>query len=261
MRPELRPVSTSIHEALAPPLDAGALLREVPELRLARGQEQSPFHHLDTFEHILETVRGVERELVEGRIGARVDEEGYWGLRLVGLLHDIAKPITRGEVEGHVLFVAHDTLGARLAHRVCRRLRLSARLTDLTVTLTALHLKIGFMSNPRSDYTPERLARAVGPFGEELAVFCWADRLAAQGPRLKLEHIERHRELCIEFLRKSRDLGPYPEPDYESLANRLGHPPDADVGYAASRVRLLQARGLAEDAAVRHVAELPRCEA
>jgi hypothetical protein len=27
-------------------------------------------------------------------------------------------------------------------------------------TLTALHLKIGFMGNPRSDYTPERLALA-----------------------------------------------------------------------------------------------------
>ena len=250
-----------IYEALAPPLDTGALLREVPELRLARGQGQSPFHHLDTFDHILETVRGVERELVEGRIGARVDEEGYWGIWLVGLLHDIAKPVTHGEVEGRVLFVAHDTLGARLAYHVCRRLRLAADLTDLVVTLTALHLKIGFMNNPRSDYTPERLARAAGPFGEELAVLCWADRLVAQGPHLKPEHIERHRELCVEFLRKSRDLGPYHEPDYEKLAGRLGHLPDADVGYAASRVRLLQARGLAEDAAVRHVVRLSGREA
>ena len=249
-----------IHEALAPPLDAGALFREVPELRLARGQGQGPFHHLDTFEHIFETVRGVERELAEGQIGARVGEGGHWGLRLVALLHDIAKPITRGEIEGRVLFVAHDTLGARLAHHVCRRLELSAGLTDLAVTLTTLHLKIGFMDNPRSDYTPERLARAAGPFGEELAILCWADRFAAQGPRLKPEHIERHRELCVEFLRESRDLGPYPVPDYEDLAGHLDHPPHADVGYAASRVRLLQAGGFAKDATMRHVARLSGCE-
>jgi poly(A) polymerase len=231
-----------------------ALLREVPELRLARNQGQGAFHHLDTFGHILETVRGVERELVEGgALGARLGEEGREGLRLVGLLHDVAKPITRGEVDGRLLFVAHDTLGARMARRICGRLGLSARRTDLTVTLTALHLKIGFMGNPRSDYAPERLARAAGPFGEELAVLSWADRLAARGPRLKQQHIERHRELCVEFLRVSRDLGPHPEPDYEGLASRLSHPSDADVGYAASRVRLLTARGLAEEAAIRHV--------
>ncbi len=248
----------SLHEALTPPFDVEALVCEVPELKLSRGQGQGPFHHLDTFEHILETVRGVERELVEGRIGARVDEEGREGLRVVALLHDVAKPVTRGEVEGRVLFVAHDTLGARLVHRVCRRLGLLARLTDLASTLTALHLKIGFMGNPRSDYTPERLARAAGPFGEELAVLCWADRLAAQGPRLKPEHIERHRELCVEFLRISRNLGPYPEPDYEDLAGWLDRPHDADVGYAASQIRVLQARGFIGDVAVRHVAGLLR---
>jgi poly(A) polymerase len=253
-----------LHRALEHPLDVEALLREVPELQLARDQGQGPYHHLDTLEHILEAVRGVERELAEGRIGARVGEEGHYGLRIVGLLHDVAKPITRGEVEGRVLFVAHDTLGARMAHRVCRRLILSERLTDLVCTLTALHLKIGFMGNPRSDYAPERLARAAGPFGEELAVLSWADRLAAQGPRLKAEHIERHRELCVVFLRVSRNLGPYPKPDYEGLAGRLKDPLGADVGYTASRVRLLTASGLDEDAAVRHVARLLRrelCEA
>jgi poly(A) polymerase len=228
----------------------------VPELRLAQNQSQGPFHHLDTLEHILETVRGLERELAEDRIGARVDEEGRRGLRVAGLLHDMAKSVTRGEVEGRVLFVAHDTLGSRMAHRVCRRLGLSARITDLVVTLTALHLKIGFMGNPRSDYAPERLARAAGPFGEELAVLSWADRLAAQGPRLKPEHVERHRKLCVEFLSYSRDFGPYPELDYERPAGQLNHPPSADTGYAASRMRLLTARGLAEDAAVRRVVGL-----
>ena len=233
-------------------------MREVPELGLAKGQGQGPFHHLDVFGHILEVVRGIEEELARDRIGARVGEageEGREGLILAGLLHDVAKPVTSGEVEGRVLFVAHDSLGARLAHRVCRRLDLPARLTDLSVTLTALHLKIGFMGNPRSDHPPERLARAAGPFGEELAVLSWADRLAARGPRLKEEHVERHRELCKEFLSYSRNLGPHPEPDYEGLAERLNLPSDADVGYAASRARSLRARGVGEDEALEYVAK------
>jgi poly(A) polymerase len=231
-------------EALEPPLDEGWILEAVPELSLSRGVEQSPYHHLDTLEHTLEVVRGVRRELEENRLGARVEQDRVEGLHLAALLHDVAKPVTRGEVEGRVLFVSHDSLGAALVRRICRRLGLSAPLTDIAATLTALHLKIGFMASDHTDYPPTRLARAAGSFGEELAVLSWADRLAAQGPRLKPEHVERHRELCVEFLRTSRGLGPHPDPDYEELARRL--PPDrapADAGYAASRLRLLMARG------------------
>ncbi|MDP9454811.1 MAG: HD domain-containing protein [Actinomycetota bacterium] len=236
-----------VHEALVPPFDVATLLREVPELSLAEGQSQGPFHHLDTLGHTMEVVRRVEAELEERRLGARVGEEAREELRLVGLLHDIAKPVTRTEYEGRAIFVAHDTLGARLAYGICRRLDLSARLTDLVTTITALHLKIGFMSNERSDYPPERLVRAAGPFGEELAILCWADRLAAQGPRLKEEHIERHRALCVEFLERYRAAGPHPEGDYAKLSEGLSS--EADAGYAASRTRLLASRGLTEDEA------------
>ncbi|MCA1716489.1 MAG: hypothetical protein LC781_06355, partial [Actinobacteria bacterium] len=95
-------------------------------------------------------------------------------------------------------------------------------------------------------------------FGAELAVLSWADRLAAQGPRLKPEHVERHRELCAEFLSYSRDLGPYPEPDYERLAGQMNHSP-ADAGYVASRARLLTARGLSKDPAVPRIVGLMGC--
>jgi poly(A) polymerase len=244
-------------EALEPPLDEAELLEAVPELSLSRGIEQSPYHHLDTLDHTLEVVRGVQRELEEKRLGARVGRGRVDGLRLAAALHDVAKPVTRGELEDRVLFVSHDSLGAGLVRRVCRRLGLSAPLTDAATTLTALHLKIGFMKHHRTDYPPTRLARAAGPFGEELAVLSWADRLAAQGPRLKPEHVERHRDLCAEFLRTSRTLGPYPDPDYGGLAGRL--PPDrtpADVGYAASRLRLLVARGTDQRTALAHLSRL-----
>jgi hypothetical protein len=56
--------------ALEPPLDLAELLDAVPELALSRELEGSPYHHLDTLDHVLEVVRGVERELQEGRVGA-----------------------------------------------------------------------------------------------------------------------------------------------------------------------------------------------
>ena len=242
--------------ALEPPLDEKAVLDAVPELSLARGLGQGPYHHLDVFEHTLEVVRRVERELGERRIGARIREGHVAGLRLAALLHDVAKPLTRGELDGRVLFVAHDTLGTALVRGVCRRLELPALITDLAATLTVFHLKIGFMKHPRTDYPPERLARAAGPFGEELAVLSWADRLAAQGPRLENKHLERHRSLCAEFLAVSRGIGPYPEPAYENLSCRLSLLAGADAGYAASRLRALVAGGLGEEEAIARLALL-----
>ena len=240
----------ALFAALEPPTDPAAFLEAVPELVLARGLEGSPYHHLDTLDHVLEVVRRVEEELELRRLGAHVPAGRVGGLRLAALLHDVAKPVTRGELEGRVLFVAHDSLGGVLVRRICRRLGVPAAHTDLAATLTALHLKIGFMENPRTDHPPDRLARAAGPFGEELAVLSLADRLAAQGPRLKPEHIDRHVALCAGFHETSRKLNPYPEPDYGALAEAL--PPDAtdaDAGYAAAHARLLVARGLDPEAA------------
>jgi hypothetical protein len=57
-------------EAIGPPLDVGELLEAVPGLSLSRGVEQTPYHHLDTFERTLEVVRGVERELEEARLSS-----------------------------------------------------------------------------------------------------------------------------------------------------------------------------------------------
>lgn len=248
-------------QALSGQLDAELLTELVPELRLARGVGQGQYHHLDVLDHILEVIRRIRRELEKHELDARVSSDNVDGLLLAGLLHDIAKPVTRGEEEGQVFFVSHDSLGARLAYRVCRRLGCSAQLTDQVTTLTALHLKIGFMGSSRTDYPPDRLARAAGPFGDELAVLSWADRLAAQGPKLEEEHIERHYALCTSFLEASRSLGLHPVPDYAVLAGRLlpgRQPALADAGYAASRIRQLEARGLDESRALEYAGVLLR---
>ena len=249
-----------VKQLLEPPVSEAEVLEAVPELALAKGLGQGPYHHLDVFGHTMEVVRGVERELQEDSLGAHIQPGRLAGLRLVGLLHDVAKPVTRGEFDGKVLFIAHDTLGAGFAHRICRRLGISAEDTDLVVTVTALHLKIGFMGNERADYPPARLVRAAGPFGEELAVLSWADRIAAQGPRLKQEHLDRHRELCSEFLRLSREGGPHETPDYEDFSGGLPDPASgpADAGYVASRVRLLRSRGVSRGAAENYVFEVSR---
>lgn len=233
------------------------VLRRIPELELACGVGQGPYHHLDVFEHTLEVARRVEEELAESRLGAILPGERLEGLRLAALLHDVAKPLTCGELGGRVVFVAHDSLGASMVRRVCRRLGLPAESTDAAATITALHLKIGFMQNERTDYPPERIVRVVGPFGEELAVLSLADRLAAQGPRLEERHLERHERLCREFLVLYRERGPHPMPDYDALARCLPEAVTAaDVGYAAGVLRAMMSRGMGEEAGLRYLSRV-----
>ncbi|MGI8649026.1 MAG: HD domain-containing protein [Rubrobacter sp.] len=258
----LRPpfVATDDHEEI---------LNLVPELRLSRGVEQSPYHHLDTLGHVFEVVERTGNELSERVVGAEIpDGERRDALLLAALLHDVAKPVTRGEIRGRVVFVAHDTVGAILARSVCLQLGVSALQADAIITLTALHLKIGFMRHERTDYPPERLIEAAGPFAEELAVLSWADRMAAQGPKLTEEHIRNHRDLCRDFLEASRASGPHPDPDYEAVRKAVqgsaqenafkGDLPEAEVGYLAGKARLVAARGIPTEEALSLVAESSR---
>lgn len=248
-----------ILEVLAPPPDIEELQKLVPELRLGHSLQQGDFHHLDVLGHTFAVLEEIEAELAVGRLGARIAEGRVGALRLAGLLHDIAKPVTRAEIEGRLAFVAHDSLGAQMAFVVSRRLELAPSVVDMAVTLTALHLKLGFMHKEFSDYPPRRLARAVGLFGEELAVLSWADRLGARGERLRPEQVERHRDLCVEFLEVSREGGSYPEPDYEGIGERFGLSA-AGAGYAAGRARLMTSRGMEEEAALELATRLVRAQ-
>ena len=94
-------------------------------------------------------------------IGAHLDRLAPWGeelaghlaedlgdglgragaLKLAALLHDVAKPETRAEVDGRVRFIGHDVIGAERAHGIAGRLRLSGRATGVLGRLVAQHLR------------------------------------------------------------------------------------------------------------------------
>src|SRR6202011_6167971 len=67
-------------------------------------------------------------------------------LRLGALLHDAAKPATRGVIEGgRVIFPGHDVAGAELARAALARLRASERLRAHVAALARNHLRLGFL--------------------------------------------------------------------------------------------------------------------
>ncbi len=123
-------------------------------------------------------------------------------LKLAGLFHDIAKPHTRFYTEtGEVHFYGHDSLGAKLATKICsQRLRLSREQTKMVRTLVKEHMRLHLLATA-PELTERAIRRYFRDLGEEafgLMILCYADGWATAGKTAHLEStitrmIEQHR--------------------------------------------------------------------
>ena len=220
----------------------GLLGAVLPELRALKGVEQNVFHHLDVYDHTLEVLDAVAC-LERGDHGADIadvlaeplgDELTKGGaMRFAALLHDAAKPATRGELpDGRVTFVGHDAAGADLARAVLRRLRASQRVSGYVAALTLHHLRLGFLvhERPLDRRSVWRYLRATAPYSPEVTIFTVADRLATRGRNAE-EAIAAHIELAHEMLAFAlADQPSEPLIRGDELARELGIGPGPQLG-------------------------------
>ncbi|HMJ72450.1 MAG TPA: HDIG domain-containing protein [Solirubrobacterales bacterium] len=267
------------------PLRGVALLDELgltavvlPELEALRGVEQGPNHHLDVHGHtlaVLEQTLEVESDL-ERFAGERAAEtrdlldeplademSRGTALRFGALLHDIGKPATRGERDGYVTFIGHDSVGVGIVAGICRRLRASSRLTRHLQGLTLHHLRLGFLVH-EAPLPPRRVheyLRATEPVGVDVTLLTVADRLSARGsgPLATGEAIEAHLSLARQMLAAALDWhrqGP-PEPLLrgDELAAELGIAPGPELGDLLAEIEAAQYAGEVADrqAAIEHL--------
>jgi poly(A) polymerase len=232
--------------------DRLGLLRSVlPELAELHDVEQSPYHHLDVYDHTLEVMaRQIELEgrleelfgpdaLRLGRIlEEQIGDELTRGqaLRFGALLHDMGKPATRDvRPEGRITFMGHDRLGGRMVRSVCRRLRTSERLARFLEGLTRHHLVLGFLVRERPLDRREvyRYLARTSPVEVEVTLLSCADRLATRGRRAE-EATRAHLELAAELMHAAldwREHGPPPVPIRgDELARELGIEPGPELG-------------------------------
>ena len=152
-------------------------------------------------------------------------------MRFAALLHDAAKPQTRGvRPDGRVTFIGHDSAGADLARSVLRRLRASQRTIDYVAALTLHHLRLGFLvhERPLERRSIWRYMRATAPWTDDVTIFTVADRLATRG-RNADEAIMAHVELAREML--AADPAPTePLIRGDDLARELGIVPGPRLG-------------------------------
>jgi poly(A) polymerase len=231
----------------------GLLAAVLPELEALRGVDQSVYHHADVLDHTLEVLDKVVAmqadpaavglgEKLAAPVAALLAEplanELTRGeaLRFAALLHDAAKPQTRGErPDGRVTFLGHDSEGARLARDVLRRLRASERLASYAAALTRHHLDLGFLvrERPLSRRAIWRYLARTAPNSADVTLLTVADRLATRGRKAE-PAIAAHLELARAVLEHAfalREAGPRPPlVAGDELAAELGIRPGPRLG-------------------------------
>ncbi len=223
---EVRRLMTPDHPDAAVRLLDGLGVLEVilPEAGPMHGCEQSPFHHLDVFEHTLQVLdasadiaghpehylpRHAEalRAALDQTVGDELDART--ALRLAVLFHDIEKPSTRTvSDDGRIGFMGHDRKGAETAARILKRWRAATSTIRFCALLVAEHLRLGFMVHDRPIDRRDgyRYLKATAPHTHASVVVSLADRFATRGVRARQAYVRAHTQTADELLQVVAEL-------------------------------------------------------
>ncbi len=140
----------------------GLLAPLLPELEPLRGFAPGMYHAHDVLTHSIKTAGFLDSildDLQRLSPGHAADvlkhlEENLEhlilrkaALRFACLLHDMAKPETFTDTDGHIRFHGHDNLGAEKALFVCRRFRLSRDTEALVSKVIKYHMRLFNLSS------------------------------------------------------------------------------------------------------------------
>ena len=147
--------------------ETGLLAVFAPELSAMYGVTQNIYHIYDVWTHSLKTLESIPAE--SGII-----------IRLVALMHDIGKVETRTVApDGAVHFYNHAQVGAKIAHRIMRRLKFSNSQIAEVEFLISMHLRVGEYDHQWTDAAVRRLIREADHHLNDLIVLTHADKSAS----------------------------------------------------------------------------------
>ena len=201
---------------------AGLLFAVVPQLRVMEKVEQGGYHHLDVLKHSFETIRQLEKFLVEMQDGpelkAYLNEEIAGGhsrravLKFACLLHDIGKPDTKiKEPGGRTSFHGHEHAGRRIARTIASQLMFSSKERYALEDIVTLHLRPGYLSNFKkpSERMIFRFLRDAGNEAVAVLLLSIADQRSTRGPLTTEYDVRHHAEIALslieEFFRRKKE--------------------------------------------------------
>jgi poly(A) polymerase len=196
----------------------GLLAPLLPELEPLRGFEPGMYRVHDVLTHSIKTAGYLDRVLDDlprispEHVAAALDhlEEPIEhfvprkaALRFACLLHDMAKPETFTDTNGHIRFHGHDNRGAEKAALVCRRLRLSRDSETLITKVIKQHMRLFNLSTSGgpSRNALYRYCRDVGAALPESLLLAQADARATYEimPREKFADTEKTMAAALDY--------------------------------------------------------------
>ncbi len=196
----------------------GLLSPLLPELDQLRGFAPGMYHIHDVLTHSLKTAEYVDTVLTDlpaispehaAAVLAHLEEflehlvPRKAALRFACLLHDIAKPETFTDTDGHVRFHGHDNRGAEKAVPICRRFRVSRDTEALVSTVIKQHMRLFNLSAPGGPgrNAMYRYCRDLGDALPESLILAQADARATYEimPREKFTDTEKTMAVVLDY--------------------------------------------------------------
>lgn len=186
----------------------------IPDVNKARGVFQGDYHHLDVWNHSLETLR--QLEIFFRRAAAKnsevvpyLEEEVASGhsrlqvIKLACLLHDIGKPAAKKKLNKKTIFHTHEKIGAHLAGNIATALRLSAREKETLKKLIFWHLRPGYLAGLEvpSQRAIYRFFRDTQKEGVGVILLSLADWRATRGPRIDAVQRKKHEKVMLRLVK------------------------------------------------------------
>jgi len=253
--------------------ELGLLLALVPELAESKGVEQPTVHFWDVFDHSLQTVAATEfllresdwehgnedmlatvpwSEIIDKHLSQEVSSGSNHKvlLKLAGLFHDIAKPMTKTiDDTGRARFLGHSKEGAAMTASILERLRFSNREIRLVESLVYHHLRPVQMAHEEfpTQRAIYRYFRDTGEAGIDILFLALADYLASRGPLASREEWKRHCQL-INYIMTEHDkqqakILPVKFVDGHDIMSALSLAPGPLIGKLLARVHEAHASG------------------
>jgi poly(A) polymerase len=230
-----------------------------PEIEKMRGLNQGPYHHLDVWQHSLETVRQLEGLIKETKNNREIQEylnEYISGdrkrralIKLGALLHDIGKPAALRREDGKTKFHGHERIGLEISENIARRLKLACDEINSLHKMVLWHLRPGYMADieelsPRAIF---RYFRDTNTEAVSTLLLSIADQRATKGRLTTRESRIRHEKivsgLIKEYFKRLKEKKLPRLLNGNVLIKKFKLAPSPLIGKILSEVEELQAIG------------------
>jgi len=231
----------------------------IPEVEVMRGVKQGPYHHLDVWQHTLETIRQLELLITElmnnHKIQDYLDEiisptrSRRALIKLGALLHDTGKPAAKRHEDGKTKFHGHERIGADITGNIAGRLKLSNDETDSLEKMVLWHLRPGYLAD-NEEITPRaifRYFRDTQKEGVSILLISLADQRATKGPLTskasRIHHEKVATNLIKEYFRRKKEKKLPRLINGDDLMKKFKLEPSPLIGKILREIEELQAIG------------------